>query len=734
MPIATTWPFRRRQRVQRPSDLFAGAGRLGTPSGTVATPVEPDAPAGDVPTLDDYAGLPAEGQLGFERSSYTFTVEVGETEQPTPDGRILLGKVTARTAGYESPTAYYLEEVPIALDLEITPDGSIWWIRENYPVYSQALFPGTRERGLRDRYLLAGARLRDQRVRTNIIISPVPLVRRQLRDTIVLDANGTPITNSRQAGWRYVQPTPVPLPSLNFSSVLTAARFAWDAAFNIFRLTNPFTNNPNPFRTDDFTTLSVGGVQMTPGYIPLKDAFINRVADEFIIEYSATIEDGFNLGVTTKPYCPRISDFGNDDTRLSQVRTLYGHYVVWWPRHAHERDLQTTITVTATSVFGDKYTTTWSVSSININDEAVPITIGAGQEKDVNVPTSNTLKTGDLRMLLSFGIDQSEQFVIIDDEDYYRRFFSVAETQATSTQLFVNLVADELGVFDAAKGRALDLVVRGKLVAWQIAWATNTDSGSYYLWPGSSSLYQYAPGAALELITSSLGGARPPGSEKRGTIGTQTLSGVYQPDSVGNIAESLGPHLKIKAHSSGVFSFIASDTPGSTIVQIVPFVHEWYAWAIPIPYVGPLLSSLFSRIAGRYFSRALSTNILRNAGSHVLVFGGAKEAAKQLNKEISRNIYGALYRFAFRPAAQATQNVGINSALSISSSKAVVQSQNSSRLARSNRVTGTAGGFENLGFDGLVGPPVVGPVFWQGDYICGKFITLPAGSAVEESS
>ena len=735
MWIPTTWPYRRERRPRKPSRVLAGAGRLGIPRDTTAAPTTP---TGDRPSLQDYAGLPAEGQLGFEQSSYTFFVEVGETEQPTPEGRVLLGKVTARTAGYESPSAYYLEDVPIALNLEITPDGSLWWITDHYPTYAQRLFPGTQTSGLRDRYLLAGARLRDQRVRTNIIITPVPLERRRLRDTLVLDANGTPITNSQQAGWRYAQPTGVPLPTVNFSAVLTGIRAAWDTAFAVFRLTNPFARNPNPFRTDDLAAIAIGGVQMRMGYISLKDAFINRVADEFIVEYSARI-DHVAMKATTKPYCPRISDFGNDDARLADIRDNYGHYVVWWPITAHNGDLTADLTVTATSIYGDKYETTWSVSSINLRDPVLTT------REDVNIPTSNTLETGDLRLPLALGIDQSEHWLDMDVEGLDKLEFNLALLPSSVSQRFIDLVETELEVFAAAKGRALDLVVRGKLVAWQIAWATDSDSGSYYLWPASSNLYQYAPGASFELVTSSLGGARPPGSEKRGTMGTQTLSGVFQPDSEGNVAESLGPHLTIKAHSTGIFSIRGTASPGATIVQIVPFVHEWYAWSIPIPGLGRVLSGILTRVlrlwgssVHRQTQRALRqfANPRQLDAGFVLANSLAYRRAQAFVGQQILDKIGPRLLFksvkAIYPLANQAQSTAISSALSISSSKSLQQFENSVRLARSNDVTVVAGGFANLGFDGLFGPPVVGPILWQGDYVCGKFVTFPAGTFRDE--
>ena len=730
MGLTTTWPYR---RAAKPVSLLRRlADRLTRTDTTVDAPTG-ETPTTGGPTLDDYAGLPAEGQIGFERSTYSFTLEVGETAQPTPRRRVIIGSVTARTAGYESPSGYSLEEVPAALNMAITDDGVLVWIADNYPTYAEGLFPSvpSLEGGIGPVSLLVGATLRGQRARAYVSISPQPLPRYRQRDSLAVDAVRRPTANSQDAGWTYAQPVAVPLPSLNFSGVITALRTAWDIGYALILFNRPKVDNP--FRTDDIATLSIGGVIVRPGYIPLKDVFIHRVSDEFIREYRVTIDDP-NLRATTKPWCPRIEDVGDDAARLANVRAAYGQYVVWWPIHAHFRNIEAHLTVTAVSIFGDEYEVTWLVSSININTHPVPL--GDSRIDDSNIPTGNTLELGDLRMPLALGIDQSEHWLFTDDPDTAQLSFNLGllPSYRNRNQRFIDVVSQELDIFAAGKGRLLDFVVRGKLMAWQIAWATDSDSGAYYLWPETSSLYQYAPGEAWGLVAGPLVGTQKPPTdhEFRGTIGTGTVSGVLRPDDENNVAESLGPHLKIKAHSTGWFSIRASDSPGATIVQIMPVVHEWYAWAIPIPGLGGVLGRLLGRIVNAVGSRIGFQRGIRESaefvsrlatGNNATVLG---TATSQIISSTAKIAQLQTYRRLVNRVSDVATNTGASAAMGISTSKATQQFTDSQRISSTADTEIEAGGFANLGQEGLTGPPVVAGVHWRGDYVCGRFITLPS--------
>ena len=725
---ATTWPFRRRPQPVRPSDEFAGAGRLSRSRQATTAPAAPDMPTEDVPTLDDYAGLPAEGLLGFEQPSYTFLVEVGETEQPTPDGRILLGKVTARTAGYESPTAYYLEAVPVRTNLDITPDGSIWWIADNYPTYQDAIFPPppTDTQLIGDIYLLVGARLRDQRVRATVAIRAMPLPKLRMRDGIPLNAEQRPTTNVSDAGWTYTAPTPAPLPAPNFTAI-------WTFLTNIpslLRFQNPFSADDLPFSSE------IGGVRMQPGYILLRDLFIDRVSDTFILEYDVEISVPTIVGTDTqtdqileatiKPFCPRIDQQGSSSdraSRLARARSSYGIHAVWAPTEAHEHDLEAHLTVTATTLLGEKYSLTWIVYSRNLGGYAVPI-----DDQSLTVPTHNTLTTGDMRLPLFAGVEQTEHY-LQPNSDLEELVFNLAFMDVYDDIVgvcFLEVMQNKLGILDGGTGRFFEAITRGKLVAWQISWATTSDSGSYLLLPRSADIYQYAPIEAGELVVNPLGSVIPPGTLRRGYIGTQTQAGVTEPDSTGNVAESLGPHLKLKMGFNGDVVLSASDTPGSTLVQIVPYVLQWNAWYIPVPYVGGALARLLSRF---------SSLVVRSASRRLVGVGASKlfsrKVARQyvgravLLRQGTRDMIGKLGARAtsgVARAGRAVQREGPKIAADFSTSKATEQLKRAADNA--DRTDKIGSGFSALQTNGLAGPPFIGSVMWEGDYLCGLYHTV----------
>ena len=741
MWFATTWPYRRETRASKPAEQLAGAGRLGTTTSDTAATVAPTAPTEDRPSLDDYAGLPAEGQLGFEQSNWEFVLEIGGDAQPTPEGRFLVGTIRALTGGYESPSAYYLEEGHNLFDLD--NHGNLWWISENFPTYADRLFPAASADPsaiLGPIAILAGARLRDQRVRTNITITPEPLTRHRIRDALGIDATGRPVLGVQDAAWDYTQTTPVTLAGGSFQAVWTIiTNFQWvQNVWNFVTLRWDRIAWDNPFRSDDLPLeISFGGVVMATGRIPLKDMFIDRFPDNHIYNYEISIADS-RLGATIKPYGPPVARVFDSSTakngRIQTLRRAYGPHAVWWPLEAHPADIHTTITITAYTKRGDSFERTFQVKSLAGNSN-VPLMQGT-----LSFPSYATVSLGDARMQMIGGTVQSDDY-IDPGSPYYDFEVDMANMPVSDTILFQDWMQEQLQVFDTASYGALSYIVRGKFMAWAVSWITESDSETYYLFPGTSSLYQYLPGEAFALLQGTAYGTRRAAADRQPfieTIGTATLSGVFSPDSPGNIAQSFGPHLTLKAHSRGVFRFIATENPGTTIIQIAPYVHEWYAWLLPIPGLAKAVNALIRRL-GSWGMRSISQSSRRgvartlqriNRLDSLSVSGWQQvtQIAAKRNLLVDRAI---LFQKGVGKATESAATASARLSLDTSAVQATRQVQTSLRLQEerqanplSDRVTT---GFQNLQFEGLVGPPIVGAIVWEGDYVCGRLTTLPKG-------
>ena len=683
----------------------------------------------------------------------------------------------ARTAEWETPSRYELVGAPLRTEgrYDILGDGVVVWSGGTYPVPVGEDDTGDSFR--------ARAYLRNQVAECVININFVVLDEIRENNNLQFGDAGSIFQGlppgSQHSAWSFAVPTPAPLPDLNFRAVWSTLQGIGDFVADIGRvLARLFGNEDttirtwrNPYRSRDFpTNVQVGGVVVRPGFIPLKDVFSDRVSVDAIRNINtSTLGDLFEVNV--KPFGAAIRD-GHGDVGLPRLLEDYGVCAVFMPRNISNNTVSDTLTVEVEDFFGYKESVTFPIHCANLSGSGPGRVYGG-----IDNPEENVLSLGAGRFQAFQGTFQDEIFLSPSDpqnNDFIVHMPTMVMDEDT-LEIFSARLQNRLGIYDSTKGSAFQYLITGKAVSWQVSWATADASGSLVLLPSSwyENLIPAALlGTAFRLVTNI--GYTPTGTQYSSTIPVN----VSQTNILyGNETQraALGPHLLIQGFSEGFFRIIArDDAPGSTIVQIRPYVHEWNSFNIPLP-LGPLARRVLALIAGRLAFRRLPAEWTRRANELLTARGIPELPTEGLRiQEVirsARTYYNltdqrfrawatGFYRAAtsqglvrqaglrvgvgtgeatfFRTAAglraYSRQLLGVQIGTQASTGSAQAGARQAllqqEALTRESNITGT--GINRINFEGLFFPPALNRVYWLGDYICCRFSTLPSGSETSD--
>ena len=779
MASSTTWFYRAgrsvRQTARRLTSLTEAYIRGAETPEEEEDEDDPTAPP-DEPTDDEpYTGLPARGRLGFERPSYVSYLE-GTGDGPaagTAFGDLHIATVLARTAEWEVPSRYELVNPPSRAQgaYNVLGDGVIVWNGTTFPAQL-----GTDD--VSDTFRVR-AYLRDQVAECSVTINFVILEELREINTLTFGAKdavdeGLP-PGSQHSAWSFAVPTPAPLPDLNLRAawatlqgISTIVVNVGQLIANLWRLKDETVTWDNPYASRDWpTNVQVGGVVVRPGFIPLKDLFTDRRAGDRATAYRiSTLGDKFD--VVLKPFGAAIVD-GLGGSGVDSLRDHYGVCVVWMPKEISNETISDTLTIAAEDLDGNKQEITFPIHCTNKSGSG-PGRLYAGLDS----PEENVLRLGDASFGAYQGVYGSDIFLSPGDRlngDYTIDMTTQVVDNSTLEILSARL-HNNFGLFDSTRGSAFQYIITGKIICWQVSWATADQSGSLNIIPSSwvENIVPYGLfGSAFRLITNF--GFTPTGTLHSSTVPENTS----QTDIVYNTTlrtASLGPHLRLQGTSEGFLRFRPSDMPGSTIVQIRPYLIEWNAFTIPLP-VGPagrwVLKRLLRRVGLNRFTPAERARIIADSKS---IYRGNKyitnhqrlalqlqgQAMLTSSKGLNRiaRLYNVIARpgligsalgqaerrsFArgmFRAGTQGGSYVrrvlGVRSGVEASqrSAQAAIRQAflQQRALQRESNITGT--GVNRIDFEGLYSSPSLNRVYWAGDYICCRFNTLEGGAGTSD--